>query len=203
MIIIDLHVFIPWKKRLYIWFYQTILYTHIHHQIFVVPWLICQDQTCIFYFIYKYYIHKFFIHSLSCPDSSVRFQSKKIKSYPDLSIRIQCKYYSRRILNCPSGSNANVFWVVSWLVFQDPTQILFCVLIWYYLSKHRLPDGIGTIIPENQCIKGTSTIFPIRKKSHTDAKSPTPIVFWHPSTKRRNPLIPHNSRGRQTRLTRQ
>ena len=85
IITIDIHLFLPQKQRSY---------------------------DCI----HKYCMYAFVIQYLRNPDSSVRIQSYSQISYLSSNI---C-----RILTHLSVSNSNIFRVISWLVRQDPMQIL-------------------------------------------------------------------------------
>ena len=139
-----------WLKRIYVSFFHTIkdctiIFTNI---VFVLQYLRNLESSVR--------IQSYSQRSYSSPNlcgkpippsgyNSIHKYciSHLIFAYNDSSISIQCKYVSSHIMTRLSGSNANIVRVVSWLVRQDPTQILFCILIRYGLSRNSPKSGIG------------------------------------------------------------
>ena len=131
MIKIDQHVFLP---------YSQILYDRIHNDrirrpIFTEPWLIHQNLN-LFTNILSLYtkifydrIHKYFIRLLIFAGPWLICRDPIIFTNIIVIIWYLCT------LMHPLVSNVNIVWVISWLIYQDPTQILFSILFWYCLTK--------------------------------------------------------------------
>ena len=142
MIILDLHVFLPYSQILYDRVYKYCIF----HPIFMEPWLICQDINIFTKIVRSYtqisynFVHKYCIHH------PIFVEPWLIGHDTILFTKIVLVIWSLCTLTHPSGSNANIIRVLSWLVRQDPNLILFSILVWYCLSKHPFSSQNWTLL---------------------------------------------------------